>query len=64
MRRKLENWYLWIAVDILSVGIYLYKELYLTAGLYAVFLALAIGGLLAWRRELGLGRAEAATAQG
>ncbi|HEU4321750.1 MAG TPA: nicotinamide riboside transporter PnuC [Roseiflexaceae bacterium] len=64
MRRKLENWYLWIAVDILSVGIYLYKQLYLTAGLYVVFLALAIGGLLAWRRELGLGRAGAVTVQG
>lgn len=50
MRKKFENWYLWIAVDVLSIGIYVYKEVYLTAGLYVVFLALAIGGLLAWRR--------------
>lgn len=50
MRKKLENWYLWIAVDVLSIGIYIYKAVYLTAGLYVVFLALAIGGLLAWRR--------------
>lgn len=52
MRKKLENWYLWIVVDVLSVGIYIYKEVYLTAGLYVIFLALAVGGLLAWRRDL------------
>lgn len=50
MRKKIENWYLWIAVDVLSIGIYIYKAVYLTAGLYVVFLALAIAGLLAWRR--------------
>ena len=50
MRKKFENWHLWIAVDVLSIGIYIYKEIYLTAGLYVVFLALAIGGLLAWRK--------------
>jgi nicotinamide mononucleotide transporter len=50
MRKKLENWYLWIMVDVLSIGIYIYKEVYLTAGLYVVFLALAIGGLMAWRK--------------
>jgi nicotinamide mononucleotide transporter len=54
MRKKFENWSLWIAVDVLSIGIYLYKEVYLTAGLYLVFLILAIGGLLAWRNSLKL----------
>jgi len=57
MRKKLENWYLWIAVDILSVGIYLYKQVYLTAGLYVIFLALAIGGLLEWRKAFNEARA-------
>ena len=52
MRKKLENWYLWIAVDVLSIGIYVYKEVYLTAGLYVVFLVLATLGLIAWRRAL------------
>ncbi|GAB4200360.1 MAG: hypothetical protein OHK0022_21430 [Roseiflexaceae bacterium] len=37
-----------------TIGPTLYKELYLTTGLYVVFLALAVGGLLAWRREVGL----------
>ena len=49
-RRYLENWVLWIAVDVLSIGIYTYKELYLTAGLYAVFLCMASWGLVAWLR--------------
>lgn len=52
MRKKLENWYLWIIVDLLSIGIYVYKAVYLTAGLYVIFLMLAISGLIAWRKSL------------
>ncbi|MFL5732421.1 MAG: nicotinamide riboside transporter PnuC, partial [Chloroflexia bacterium] len=52
MRKMLENWYLWIAVDILSIGIYIYKQVNLTAALYLIFLILSIGGLLDWRRAL------------
>lgn len=48
-RRKIENWWLWIAVDVASVPLYLTKGLHLFAGLYLVYLALAIGGLLSWR---------------
>ncbi len=54
MRKKFENWYVWIAVDVISIGVYAYKGIYLTSGLYVVFLVLAIGGLLAWRRSLRL----------
>ena len=50
MRKKLENWYLWISVDVLSIGIYTYKQVYLTAGLYVIFLVLATGGLIEWRK--------------
>jgi nicotinamide mononucleotide transporter len=52
VRKKVENWYLWIAVDILSIGIYFYKTIYVTAGLYVVFLFLAISGLREWQRTL------------
>ncbi|MBI5472587.1 MAG: nicotinamide mononucleotide transporter [Ignavibacteriae bacterium] len=52
MRKKLEHWYLWITVDILSVGIYIYKDIPLTAGLYFIFLVLCIKGLIEWRKEL------------
>ena len=49
-RRKLENWVVWIVVDVLAIGIYLYKGLQPTAVLYAVFLVLAIVGFMSWRR--------------
>ncbi len=52
MRKKLEHWYLWITVDVLSIGIYVYKSIPFTAGLYFVFLLLCIRGLMEWRKEL------------
>jgi nicotinamide mononucleotide transporter len=55
-RRKLEHWYFWITVDVISIPVYAYKELYLVALLYAVYLVLCIGGLRAWRRALADGR--------
>lgn len=57
-KKKLESWMFWIGVDVLSVGMYYRKELYLTAGLYAVFLGLAVSGLLAWRRDAALSAAQ------
>jgi len=51
-RKVLESWVLWIVVDALSIGIYAVKGLYLTMGLYAVFLGLAISGLWVWRKGL------------
>jgi nicotinamide mononucleotide transporter len=50
-RRVLENWVLWIVADALYVGIFAWKQLYLSAGLYAIFLAMVIAGLLRWTRE-------------
>ena len=51
-RKLLENWLVWIGVDVLYVGMFIFKNLYLTAGLYAVFLALAVKGWLDWRRSM------------
>lgn len=51
-RKRLENWWFWIVVDLIYVPLYLYKELYLTAILYAVFLVMATLGLLRWRNVL------------
>jgi nicotinamide mononucleotide transporter len=51
-RKWIENWAVWIAVDAVYVGMYVVKGLYPTAGLYAVFLALAVAGHLAWRKSL------------
>ena len=51
-RKYLANWWLWIVVDVIYVGEYLYKHLILTGGLYAVFVLLAMLGLRDWRRAL------------
>lgn len=51
-RKLLENWAVWIAVDVLYVGMFIYKELYVTTVLYAVFLGLAIKGWIEWKRSL------------
>lgn len=50
MRRHLHAWYLWIAVDILAIGLFYTKGLAPTAVLYAVFLVLATIGLFQWRK--------------
>ena len=50
-RKILENWLLWIIADIVYVPMYLYKSLRPTAGLYAVFLVLAVMGLVQWRKS-------------
>lgn len=51
-RKLLESWLVWLAVDVLYVGMFLYKQLFLTAGLYAVFLGLAVMGFMEWRRSM------------
>lgn len=60
-RRYLENWALWIAVDVLAVGLYWVKELQLTSALYVVFLALSIWGQEEWLRALRGPRRQTAT---
>jgi nicotinamide mononucleotide transporter len=51
-RNILENWAVWAVVDVVYVAMFLFKRLYLTAGLYTVFLVLAIMGYVQWRRSL------------
>ncbi len=48
-RKHTANWWLWIAVDVVYIGEYLYKDLRLTAALYAGLVALAMLGLRDWR---------------
>lgn len=51
-RRFVENWYLWIAVDIVAIGVYAAKGLMITAFLYIAFLMLSVMGLAQWRKAL------------
>ena len=49
-RKYLEQWWVWIVVDVVCVGLYIYKELYFTAGLYALYAIIAIFGWLNWKK--------------
>ncbi|HXV26465.1 MAG TPA: nicotinamide riboside transporter PnuC [Candidatus Paceibacterota bacterium] len=51
VRRKIESWHLWIAVDIIGIGLYWAKDVHLVSLLYAVFLVNAVNGLIRWSRE-------------
>lgn len=51
-KKLLENWLVWIGVDVLSVAIYYYKGLYLTTLLFAAFLVMAVMGYVAWKRSM------------
>lgn len=50
-RKVLQNWLLWIIVDICYIPLYIYKNLYLTALLYALFLVLAAIGYIDWKKS-------------
>jgi len=50
-RKLLENWLLWIAVDVVYIGLFINRGLRLTAVLYAVFLGLATLGYVQWRKS-------------
>ena len=49
-RKLVEQWLVWFVVDMISVGLYIYKDIPWTAGLYTLYCALAIVGYLRWRK--------------
>ena len=51
-RKILENWLVWIALDVVFVPMFISQGLYATALLYAAFLVLALKGFVEWRRSL------------
>lgn len=50
-RKVLENWMLWVTLDVVYVGLFIHRALYPTALLYAVFLVLAAMGHVQWTRS-------------
>lgn len=61
-KKYLENWYVWIAADVIYVGLYAFKDLYLTSALYLIFLCMCVAGLKEWRRSRTAATAQAVTA--
>jgi nicotinamide mononucleotide transporter len=49
-RKLVDNWPVWVAVNVVSIGLFAFKGLWLTVLLYAVFALLAIVGWRAWAR--------------
>jgi nicotinamide mononucleotide transporter len=49
-RKVLQNWLIWIFVDIIYVGVYVSKDLYATAFMYALYVYIASVGYFDWRR--------------
>ena len=59
-RKYLENWYIWITVDVFYIAMYTSKHLYVTAVLYVLFIAPCVLGVVEWRRAMGGGVASTA----
>jgi len=50
-KKIIEHWIIWIVVDVISVSLYLYKELYSTSLLFVVYTIMAVVGFLQWRKS-------------
>ena len=51
-RKLIENWYVWLLVDIIATIVYVIKGIELYAVLYCVYIGMAVAGLIAWRTAL------------
>ncbi len=52
VRKRIENWWLWLAVDAIYIALYLSLGLWLTALLFFVYMLLCVKGLYEWRAKL------------
>lgn len=52
VKKQLENWLIWIVVDLVASGMYFYKELYFTALLFFIYTIIAIVGYFKWKKLL------------
>jgi nicotinamide mononucleotide transporter len=51
-RKILEHWIVWVIVDGVSAGLYLYKDMYPTVLLYLVFTVIAVVGYYKWKKDV------------
>ena len=50
--KYLEQWFIWIAVDVVTCGLYFYKDIPFKASLYALYVMIAVFGYIKWRRMM------------
>ena len=50
--KYLEQWFIWIAVDVVTCALYFYKDIPFKASLYALYVVIAVFGYLKWRKSL------------
>lgn len=51
-RKYLEQWLIWIVVDVVTCGLYFYKEIPFKASLYGLYVVIAIAGYRKWRKMM------------
>ena len=51
-RKILENWLYWFVIDAVSIGLYLSRDLYFTAALFAGYLVMIVIGYRSWRASM------------
>lgn len=50
-KKYLQNWMVWIVVDVVAIPLYVYKELYIVAGLFVIYLLICIWGYMEWKKN-------------
>lgn len=59
--KYLEQWFVWIAVDIVTSVLYFYKDIPFKASLYALYVVIAVMGYVSWRKKMTTARVDAST---
>ncbi|MDE6544157.1 MAG: nicotinamide riboside transporter PnuC, partial [Muribaculaceae bacterium] len=49
-RKYIEQWWAWMAVDAVSVGLFIYKGIYFYAVLYLIYTVICVAGYMKWKR--------------
>jgi nicotinamide mononucleotide transporter len=57
-RKKIDNWVIWVLVDVIYIGLFLMVGMYWTAGLYVVYTGIAVNAVFSWNKEQGVGSKE------
>lgn len=56
-KKWIQNWWLWLVADVIAITLYLYKGLYFTSGLYAIYILMCLIGLYRWHQTWKLAKA-------